>query len=93
MESILGSIPSPIPAQFLDQNLCQNWTEMAPAVCTKANVRHPHILSESGRAIQAGERSLVDLWQQAHASDTGPAPVSGQQERLENWVRSGIERA
>ncbi|NRA04398.1 MAG: xylose isomerase [Myxococcales bacterium] len=49
--------------------------------------------SESGRSIQAGERSLVDLWQQAHASDTGPAPVSGQQERLENWVRSGIERA
>ena len=49
--------------------------------------------SEPGRSIRAGERSLDDLWKQVLESDSDPAPVSGQQERLENWVRSGIERA
>jgi xylose isomerase len=48
---------------------------------------------ELGRAVLAGESSLEALWRRARERADGPRPVSGRQERLEGWVRAGIERA
>ena len=48
---------------------------------------------ELGRGIREGKLSLADLSERALASESAPSPVSGRQERLENWVRAGIDRA
>ncbi len=47
----------------------------------------------TGRAILDGESTLAELWQQTIDTDAEPQPRSGRQERLENRVRSIIERA
>ena len=46
-----------------------------------------------GRDVLEGKHSLGDLWQRTLESTSDPVPVSGGQERLENWVRNGIERS
>lgn len=46
-----------------------------------------------GREIREGKQSLADLWQRTLDSTTDPAPLSGRQERLENWVSQCLERA
>jgi len=45
-----------------------------------------------GAEILAGKLGFEALWQRAQGQGSGPRPVSGRQERLENWVRVGIER-
>ncbi len=46
-----------------------------------------------GREILDGKQSLADLWQRSVAAAVDPAPVSGRQEQLENWVSQCLERA
>ncbi len=40
-----------------------------------------------GREVLEGKLGLADLWSQVMDEDPQPRPVSGGQERLENWVR------
>ncbi|MBW2293084.1 MAG: xylose isomerase [Deltaproteobacteria bacterium] len=47
---------------------------------------------EFGRQILEGKLNLDDLWQQGRSGELNPHAVSGRQELLENWVRSGVER-
>ena len=47
----------------------------------------------NGRGILEGTSSLEDLWKSELDNDVQPTPVSGRQEMLENWVRTGIERS
>ena len=46
-----------------------------------------------GREILDGKQSLADLWQRTLDGTSDPAPVSGRQERLENWVNQCLDRA
>jgi xylose isomerase len=46
-----------------------------------------------GRDVTGGKLALADLHARVLASHEGPRPVSGRQERLEGWVRDGIERS
>jgi xylose isomerase len=48
--------------------------------------------TEEGRKILAGEYSLADLHSQVLAENIDPAPVSGQQEMIENLINRTIER-
>ncbi len=45
-----------------------------------------------GEGILEGKLGLDDLWARVQGEQNEPAPVSGRQELLENWVRAGIER-
>lgn len=45
-----------------------------------------------GRKILDGNVSLDDLWKQASGDTLNPRVVSGRQELLESWVRSGLSR-
>jgi len=47
----------------------------------------------AGREILEGDRSLEDLWKHELGNADPPRAVSGRQEKLENWVRVGIERS
>ena len=48
---------------------------------------------ELGRAIGSGKVGLAELHEHALAAGEGPQPTSGRQELLENWVRTGVEKA
>ena len=70
-----------------------NGGEEDGAVAGAVDDRNAGWRSGVGSEILDGKQSLSDLWQRTLDRESSPSPVSGRQERLENWVRNGIERS